>query len=444
VRSTLVCITLCAILFIADYAMADVFGEGIFFPTAGTPSAVITAELDGLPGVDIATVSNVTGTMSILLADGNGGYAPPVEYGVSDPGSWRFDLCAADFDNDNDLDLAIMGSLLISIQENDGSGVFSNAGTIATLYAYDQDICTGDIDGDQQVDLLYSQRNLGGRLWMSLNSGSLTFADPVQLSDFRSWQPVCSYIDEDDHLDVVFHRWSTYECVLMLGNGDGSFQSPLFYPVSGATGSLTGLAVGDEDGDGDNDIFIGQHTSSPPVHLLTNMGSGVFSASTWIHTPASHYINELALADLDGEGCVDMAAVCEERWSEIALNDCNASFTTQYPTPYQLSSDLVISDLDGDGDQDLILASAESDSVLVWYSTVVIPRPDLSIVYDNGELILNWTDIGFSLWEVYRLSDPLDEISDGELIATVSETTYLDPDAFLYPASFYAVRGVTE
>jgi hypothetical protein len=433
-----------ALIFAADTALSDVFEEGIFFPTAGAPSAVVTADLDGSSGIDIATASNETGTLSILLSDGFGGYAPPVEYGVSAPSNIRFDLCVADFDNDDDLDLAVLGLLLISIHENDGTGTFTPAGTIETVYVADQDICVGDLNGDQQVDLLYSQRNFGGNLWLLTNTGSLTFADPVEVYSSRCWQPSCAHIDEDPHLDVVFHRWSLTECVVLSGNGDGTFQEPQFFTVEPADYPLTGMTLGDADSDGDVDIFVSEHTSSPGLHLLLNDGFGEFSASSQIHSYASYYVRELAVAQFDGEGCLDVANVSVEPWSEITLNDCAGTFTPEYLDPFPGAQDLCVSDLNLDGATDMVHACSEADSVLVWYNTVVPTAPVLSITYVDEEITLSWTDIGYDQWEVYRLSNPYDNITEGELLATVSEESYVDLVAMQHPTCFYTVRGISE
>ncbi len=71
---------------------------------------MVAADLNGQPGLDLATANSSDGTISILPNLGNGSFGAPLVHTV-DSGSTtiRYDITAADFDGDGVIDLAISG-----------------------------------------------------------------------------------------------------------------------------------------------------------------------------------------------------------------------------------------------------------------------------------------------------------------------------------------------
>jgi len=101
---------------------------------------------------------------------------------------------------------------------------------------------------------------------------------------------------------------------VLLGNGDGTFQAAVNYPVETAPNSV---AVGDFNGDGKPDLAVANSGSGGPVSVLLGNGDGTFQAAVNFgagSTPAS-----VAVGDFNGDGKPDLAVANQVNVS-ILLN----------------------------------------------------------------------------------------------------------------------------
>jgi hypothetical protein len=121
------------------------------YEVASSPNWVMSADLDGDGDRDLAVANYGSGTVSVLLNQGNGTFAPQVTYGV---GSSPSSVTSADLDGDGDQDLAVAnyGSDTVSVLLNQGNGTF------ATEIQYGvgsgpSSVTSADLDGDGDQDL---------------------------------------------------------------------------------------------------------------------------------------------------------------------------------------------------------------------------------------------------------------------------------------------------
>ena len=120
-----------------------------------------------------------------------------------------------------------------------------------------------------------------------------------------------------------------------------------------------GMAIGDVDGDGDLDAFMGHPGTRQPVWL--NDGTGVYSDSE--QRLASLAGSDVALGDVDGDGDLD-AFMAVGDWTgsgdRLWLNDGQGFFIDSgLPLSAAFSAAVELGDLDGDGDLDAFVVHGE-------------------------------------------------------------------------------------
>lgn len=154
---------------------------------------------------------------------------------------------------------------------------------------------------------------------------------------------------------------------VLLGSEAGLVDSGQELGVRGSQA----VALGDLDGDGDPDVFVGNTQSNEeymrnnePNEVWLNGGEGSFSDSGQLLGAQRTYA--VALGDVDGDGDMD-ALVGNEGADELWLNDGDGRFTLSHQSwsrRHTLSVFLV--DLDGDGDLDAVTAHQVAGSFAWW------------------------------------------------------------------------------
>ena len=127
-------------------------------------------------------------------------------------------------------------------------------------------------------------------------------------------------------LDLIVGSYNTNQIAVLLGNGNGTFQTPEFYTVGSATNTPTSLTTGDFNHDGFLDVAVA-NTGDNTVSILTGNGSGVLAAPS---SPISVGNGPEAIrsGDFNGDGYSDLAvANYHDGTTSILVNNQDGTFT---------------------------------------------------------------------------------------------------------------------
>jgi hypothetical protein len=233
--------------------------------------------------------------------------------------------------------------------------------SIASLTAA-SGLSTADLNGDGNGDLVVVNDYNATSAYVSvaLGNGDGTFQTPVNypIAGNMSVAAVIEDVNNDGKLDIVAVS-DTQQISVLLGNGDGTFQAAQSFAAPALPGytsntytPILGLITADVNGDGKKDIIC-----SDGVVLLGN-GNGTF---TPVATPAFPYTTDnpggfgpgMASGDINNDGKVDLVV---DTGSTIFtyLGKGNGTFTpgTSYAA-INNSGYVTVSDLDGDGNLDI-------------------------------------------------------------------------------------------
>jgi len=320
-----------------------------------TSTGVEMGDLDGDGDVDAFVAAHQNNSSRVYLNDGTGVFTSTGQSFPLPPASQLGVL--GDFDGDADLDVIITNfGQADEVWLNDGSANFTFHQNLFASGSPDQRSLrsdVGDVDGDGDLDVFIVMLNQGDRVW--LNNGSGTFADTGQLLGNDPGADVALLdVEGDGDLDAFVATGGGPNKV-WLNNGSGTFSD------SGQNlGTVTSrhAVVGDIDGDGDLDVVTPTRIPAPYENeVWLNNGTGVFIAGTPFGSSRTH---GLALGDVDGDGDLDAVEVVSDNSGAIHkvwLNDGSGTFTDSGNDFTIIRvNDLALADVDGDGDLDAFIS----------------------------------------------------------------------------------------
>ena len=264
--------------------------------TSEEPICIITGDFDDNGVVDLATANFQFGDVSVLLGNGDGTFGKPSNHKTAGQSG---DIVTGDFNLDGIADLAVANrkasSEDLSILLGTGGGNFGSQMTISlnsvSVIGSPRGLTTGDYDGDGSLDLATTFGSLG-----SAARGTIA---------------------------------------VLLGNGDGTFETPDEYPSDGVPYSIISA---DFDGDGELDLATANRHAEN-VSVLMGQGDGTFGAQTAFYS--GELPIELTAADLNDDNRLDI----------IAINNLDDDITILYN---QGGDQLLIGDVNQDGVVDLL------------------------------------------------------------------------------------------
>jgi hypothetical protein len=330
----------------------------ISLTVGGTPVGVAVGDFLG-NGLDDIAVANSNGTVTVLVSNGNNTFKAPQTFSV---GATPVALAVGDFNGDGKLDLVTANSNgTVTVLPGKGDGTFGS-GLTATAGGNPTSVAVGDLSGDHKADLVVGTRT-GLETLLGKGDGTfqlkqtVTFSQSVDGMNFTfgvTSVAVGSFRGNGEN-DVV--AASQEGLAVLLGNGDGTVQNPVFPDTAHFAASVT---VGDFNGDGKLDIITGSSLS-----FLAGRGDGTFAPPTTTHLGEA--ANVLAAGDFRADGKLDLVLATNQSGNTVTVLSGNGDGTFG-TTPVVASpgqpSNIAVGDFNGDGKPDLVTAGA-SVSVLL-------------------------------------------------------------------------------
>ncbi len=352
-----------------------VFGAGSPLP-GGSAMTVAFADVDndGDQDLILGRASGITGVRNGLLRnDGTGAFTDVTSTQMPLTADVTLSIAIGDVDRDGDLDLVFGNDSANRLNLNDGTGRFTEAlaGRLPPGSASTGSLALGDVDGDGDLDLVVGNLRTTNQLFLNDGTGRFSDATAGRLPTVAGWTRALLFVDVDGDRDLDLLVGDEGEIVRLLRNdGTGRFADLTATTMPQTQLGTHDLAAADVDHDGDLDVAVA--SSYGGNRLFLNDGSGRFVEAG----PARLRLDALwatctAFVDLDGDARADLVfggADCSVGQSTLHLNDGNGWFTPAASTPlsgpcgetYSLAP---LTDLDADGDLDLVVGNEGLNTV---------------------------------------------------------------------------------
>ena len=351
-------------------------GDGTFAPptsfqAGGAPlsfsdRSLVVADFDGDGKPDVMALNDGT-HVTLLLGNGDGTFAPSAQTLQTGIGAGTTWVALGDFNGDSNMDLVVANSLTNSVAIFLGNAQAQF--TIGATYGVGIDpefVTTADLNGDGKLDIVVvckGNASTPGSVRILLGNGDGTFAAATPLTPGLA--PIAAAVGDfnnDTKLDlaIVDEGDDTNPSVVAvyLGMGDGSFQGPTDYNVGVSPQAIaTGKIIG-----GVNLDLVVADSRNGDLRVLQGFGNGSFGTQTFLTLPSIAARASVAVADLDGDGELDVIAP-SANGVVVFLNQLKE--TGQFAAPKTYAADpgvfqVATADFDGDGHVDVVATGQDS------------------------------------------------------------------------------------
>ncbi|MGA8528942.1 MAG: VCBS repeat-containing protein, partial [Acidobacteriaceae bacterium] len=284
------------------------------------------------------------------------------------------DLLIADAPEDHDG--------FITVLLGDGRGSFHPApGSPVPAGHLPNDIAVADMNGDGHPDLVIANHQSPYvRILLGDGTGRFHLApgSPIDVHSYpHPHAVVVADFNSDSHPDVATDSWGNNQIELLLGDGTGRLLTPgKFFPTGRRP--YERLRSADFNHDGHPDI-VTTNLDDGTVSILLGDGRGHFANAPGSPFSAGAKPWEVALSDIDGDGNTDLVVIPYQRdiagpsqnIVTVLRGDGHGAFHSMPVPPLSLGAcrgpnSVAAGDLSGAGRPTIAVACAESRTLMLY------------------------------------------------------------------------------
>ncbi len=325
-----------------------------FPPIPGAGSAVTIADFngDGIPDLAVTNSSTTTNDISIMFGRGDGTFQNPINYRLDLP---PYFVAAGDLNHDGEPDLAITNQLGVEVLLNYDHGSFKSPITY-TADKTPATVAIHDFNGDKNPDLavtdgLYPDENVS----ILLGNGDGTFVSPmknlVSATDYYPTSAAMADLNRDGRTDVAVATQNGVRVFLAGKNG-------ALAPVGTFGTNASYVATGDMNGDGKPDLIT---LTGSSIGIMLGNGNGTFRQQMTYAANAS----SLTVGDFNGDGKLD-AAVTSPSGITVYLGKGDGMLGQSFTSPANGAQGImVVADFNGDKKLDVAVLGSLNGGITV-------------------------------------------------------------------------------
>jgi hypothetical protein len=361
-------------------------------------SDIVNVDIDGDGDLDIIATKS---TDQIIIVKNNGFpndlFSKTISYVTTSHEPQKLE--AKDIDNDGDIDIVSIlhdtsgsSNTYVYWYENDGSENFTEHvvdNSIAHKQPYvNLNIEVADVDGDDHLEI-FTTGIIDGVYWYE-NNGSESFTK-TQISADKALDLIVTDIDGDNNIDVLFSDYINKKIAISeYDNGSFGVASEI---TSSLGDRVTSLRVEDIDGDLDKDIV--SITAGENIRWHRNDGGSFITIDIDTTLTGSAHTN-VSLGDVNNDGNIDIAVGNTDEITSGGvlywyINDGSENFT-RYEKSVSSTENIKVVELDdinNDGIDEIVYAAHNGGSKhRIGMLMTNIPNPETLSIYENNTSVV--------------------------------------------------------